>query len=342
MCLKCGHTTVNPYKIPNYNNTGNTTEAVLLGLTGVIGQLLNGNIWTCYAADQNSNGGGGGTTVKSSKETEEVNDKKEEKEDPTKLKKEVVDILEKEKITVSNEILDEVIKKYTVMKNFNSGKFTLEQRVANYAKALSNYGKVEESFGKNDKDAVYNIAGVEEAITDQSMEKYKAAFNNAADEYIELHDDKSGDGRISFVEYIAKETDDAQINVENLSDSEAKTKFAAEYIAFQALDLDRSGYLEKNEVAGMINWTAVQDNDGKNITYNDNQSFGEDLANYVMATLELDEADTKQFIEYINADNRGAALALLKEKTNLTEDDFANIVNAFEGYTEAVKAFTEA
>lgn len=337
MCLKCGHTTVNPYKIQENNNKIGMALTFAQGLTGMLG-----SIWTCYAADPNSNGGGGGTTVKSSKETEEVNDKKEEKEDPTKLKKEVVDILEKEKITVSDKILDEVVKKYTTIKNFNSGKFTVEQRVINYAKALSNYGKVEESFGKGDQTAVYNIAGVKEAIEEGSMEKYKAAYNNAADEYIELRDDKAGDGQISFVEYIAKETAVASIDIENLSDSEAKTKFAAEYIAFQALDLDRSGYLEKNEVAGMINWRAVQDNDGKNITYNDNQSFGEDLANYVMATLELDEADTKQFIEYITADNRDDALSLLQKKTTLTEEEFADIVNAFKGYTEAVKAFTKA
>ena len=144
------------------------------------------------------------------------------------------------------------------------------------------------------------------------------------------------------LEYIAKETADAGIDIDSLSDQEAKAKFAAEYIAFQALDLNQSGYLEKNEVAGMINWTSVQDNNGDDITFEDNKSFGEDIANYATSTLKLKEEDTKLFLKYMKEDNRGAALQLLKNKTNMDEKEFNNIVNAFKGYTEATKAFTKA
>ena len=131
--------------------------------------------------------------------------------------------------------------------------------------------------------------------------------------------------------------------VSNINElNELKAKFAKEYIAFQALDLDQSGYLEKNEVAGMINWTSVQDNNGENITFADNQSFGEDIANYATSVLKLNKQDTELFIKYMKEDNRGAALGLVKEKTNIDEKKFNNIVNAFKGYTEAVKTFTKA
>jgi hypothetical protein len=84
MCLKCGHTTVDPYKIQENNNKIGMALTFAQGLTGMLG-----SIWTCYAADQNSNGGGG-TTVKSSKETEESVEEKPV--DTSELQKDVEDI----------------------------------------------------------------------------------------------------------------------------------------------------------------------------------------------------------------------------------------------------------
>lgn len=332
MCVKCGYT-INQNKALESAMKIALTQQLAGGIAefalGAISLFGNG-----FEKDYSSE------RPTKNEQTEEVKDKKTE--DTTQLKKEVVEILEKAEYKVSDEVLEEVVKKYATMKQFNSGKISLEQRVVNYAKALNNYGKAEQAFGQGNTNASYEISGVKEAKAEGNMEKYIAAYNNAADEYIELHDDKAGDGRIGFTEYIAKETADAGIDIDSLSDQEAKAKFAAEYIAFQALDLNQSGYLEKNEVAGMINWTSVQDNNGDDITFEDNKSFGEDIANYATSTLKLNEEDTKLFLKYMKEDNRGAALQLLKDKTNMDEKEFNNIVNAFKGYTEATKAFTKA
>ena len=310
-------------------------------MVGVLGFI--NCVWNTDETNSTTSDGTNEPSRKRAKESEEVEEVPEKKpEDTAQLKKEVEDILSKAEYKVSDEILDEVVKKYATMKQFNSGKISLENRVVNYAKALSNYGKAEQSWGQGNTGAAYNITGVKEAKAEGNMKKYLAAYNNAADEYIELHDDKTGDGRIGFTEYIAKETADAGIDIDSLSENELKAKFAKEYIAFQALDLDQSEYLEKNEVAGMINWSSVQDKNGEDITYADNQSFGEDIANYATSVLKLNEQDTELFIKYMKEDNRGAALGLVKEKTNIDEKKFNNIVNAFKGYTEATKAFTIA
>lgn len=339
MCQKCGTYTsgyVSQRTIERRQKEQSNQALLALGL-GLAGSLFN------FLGEVIPTDSGSTSTVKPKKETKEVEEEVEEKPaDTAELQKEVEDILTKAKYSVSEEVLEEVVKKYAIMKQFNSGKISLENRVVNYAKALNNYGKAEQAFGQGNTNATYEISGVKEAKAEGNMEKYIGAYNNAADEYIELHDDKAGDGRIGFTEYIAKETADAGIDIDSLSDNEAKAKFAAEYIAFQALDLDQSGYLEKNEVAGMINWTSVQDNNGENITFADNKSFEEDIANYATSVLKLNGQDTELFLKYMQEDDRGAALQLVKDKTNIDEKEFNNIVNAFKGYKEAVAAFTKA
>ena len=334
MCTKCGS-----YYQFNTNNQQAEAAKIMFakGAANLITEVASGVIGLFgYGFEQNYS-----QPVRGKREIAEEKPVNEKPQDTNNLQKEVEDILETAKLTVSEEVLEEVVKKYAVMKQFNKSTTPLETRVINYAKALSNYGRAEEAFRQGDSQAVYEIAGVKDAKAEGSMEKYIAAYEKAADEYIELCDDKYGDGKISFIEYIAHENANAGIDIDSLSNEEAITKFAAEYIAFQALDLDQSGWLEKNEVAGMINWTSVQDDNGENITFADNQSFGEDIANYVISTLGLNEEDTKSFIEYMKVDNRGAALKLLKEKTNLGEKEFSNIVNAFKGYGNAVAAFTK-
>ena len=336
MCNKCGYA--------SYNNSNKIQEnAMKMAFAQNVANEILGFmncIWDIATPNTTDR-----VTVATEETTEAekvTSDKESSIEDSAKLKEDVEKILKNNKIEVSENVLNEVVKKYSTMKQFNSGKYTLEQRVVNYAKGLSNYGKTEKAFGQGDINASYDITGVQEAKAEGSMDKYLAAYNNAADEYIELCDDKKGDGRISLTEFIAKETGDANIDIDKLNNKKTRSKFAAEYITFQALDLDQSGYLEKEEVAGMLNWTSVQDENGENITFADNQSFGEDLANFATSTLKLNKKDTKKFIEYFRQNNRSAALELIKDKTNISDKDYSNVVNTFRGYTEAVQAFTKA
>ena len=63
------------------------------------------------------------------------------------------------------------------MKDFNYGKKSLEQRVLDYAKALSGYSKFEQGLVNGNESASYTIPGVQEALDSQSMDKYKIVDN---------------------------------------------------------------------------------------------------------------------------------------------------------------------
>lgn len=342
MCTKCGYTTVNTYKAAY--EAQKIQNAAMIGNMGatLIGNLINGlcnSSENNISAPTNNNKSIATQDSKTAEETKTIEDPKEREEKVKTL------LGEKFFNALSDEVKEEVLKKYSTIKEFSANNnitvtdAEMTRRLSNYARALSNIAKAEFGFAQGDTNATCEIAGVNEALANEDMVKYKEAYNQLASEYIELCDDAKGDGRIGLREYIAKENADAGIDIENISDSELQQKFAAEYITFQALDLDQSGYLEKDEVAGMLNWTAVQDNNGRNITYKDNQSFGEDLANYSTAALQLNETDTKTFIQYIKDGNRSDALKLLKDKTDLTEKQFAGIKNAFKGYSNAAKNF---
>ena len=264
------------------------------------------------------------------------------KQTTEELKKEVQDIFDKNKLNFSKEVTDEVVKKYEVMKDFNSGKRSLEQRVLDYAKALSGYSKFEQGLVNGNESASYTIPGVQEALDSQSMDKYKKAYLDSANEYIELYDSKYGDGVIDLTEFLAKEAADANIDIEGLSEEDAIKMLESSYIAFGALDVDSSGKLEKDEVAGLLYRMAVQDEKGVDITASDYQSFNEDLENYTIAALGLDEANSEIFNQYMQENKKAEALKLLKENSNLTEQEFSNIVsNVFKGLAVASKNFIQ-
>lgn len=274
-------------------------------------------------------------------ETKAVSEKK--KQSTEDLAKEVQDIFDKNDLEFSKEITDEVVKKYETMKNFNYGKRTLEQRVLDYANALNGYGKFEQGLIKGDKSSSYTISGVQEALDSQSMDKYKKAYLDAANEYIELHDSKNGDGVINLTEFLAKEAADANIDIEGLSEEEAIKLLESSYVAFGALDVDSSGNLEKDEVAGLLWRMAVQDDKGTDITSADYQSFNEDLENYAISVLGLDETNARLFNDYMKNNKKAEALKILKENSNLTEAQFTNIVNnVFKGLAVASKNFIES
>lgn len=128
MCLKCGHTTVDPYKIQENNNKIGMALTFAQGLTGMLG-----SIWTCYAADSNVSGGGG-TTVKSSKETEEVNDKKEET--PEDAVKRLVEI----NANKEPELFNDLVKKYNSIKEADPklSDDLVALRLRNYVKGYNN------------------------------------------------------------------------------------------------------------------------------------------------------------------------------------------------------------
>ena len=96
------------------------------------------------------------------------------------------------------------------------------------------------------------------------------------------------------------------------------------------------------EVAGLLYRMAVQDNKGVNITTSDYQSFNEDLEKYTIAALGLDDENAKLFNQYMKENKKAEALKILKENSNLTEQEFSNIVsNVFKGLAVASKNFIE-
>ena len=312
--------------------------AVTVGI-GIIGQVLNGTLASIDFQSSQSKDPKKDVTLPDGDKTKPNEEVVQENDTPKANKEAVQKILTQNNIELSEEDLNEVVNKYATMKEFDCGRRSLEQRVVDYANGLNNYQKAVIGFVENKQDTAYNISGVEEAKAEKDLEKYKNAYLKAADEYIELHDDGQGDGRISHAEFVAKETADAGIDIEALSDDELAIKGANEIIIFKALDTDNSGFLEKDEVAGILNYTATQDGDGKNITFNDNKAFGEQLENYAHTVLSLNETDNKEFTKLMQDGKRIEALKLLKEKSGIEATEFDKIANMFKNYEEITSEF---
>lgn len=315
------------------NDKSQRNGEIAVAAINMIGQFLNSV--STYSTDSKS-------IQESNAPTETKVTTEDKKATQKDLENEVKAIFEKNELKFPKEITDEVVKKYETMKKFNCGKRSLEQRVIDYANGLNNYGKFEQGVVNGDKTSSYTISGVQEALDAQSMDKYKEAYLNAANEYIELHDSKRGDGVINLTEFLAKEAADANIDIEGLSEEEAIKLLESSYVAFGALDVDSSGNLEKDEVAGLLWRMAVQDDKGTDITSADYQSFNEDLENYAISVLGLDETNARLFNDYMKNNKKAEALKILKENSNLTEQEFSNIVsNVFKGLAVASKNFIE-
>lgn len=276
------------------------------------------------------------------------------------LKSEVEEILSKNKITVTPEILEEVTKKYNVMKKFNTGAHTLEQRVVNYTNGLL-YSETEASFALAKANGTTSNEVFEHQGVKANLNADNATYNNAylkfADEYIELFDNKEGNGAIELDEYIAREASSSGVDIEGLSDKKVKKLLANSYISFDVLDLNGDKKLTREEAAAMLKTVACGervDGTSANISYNEWNNFNNLMSEYSLAVKNLPEASAREFMAAMRqADlheesgnfseanlNRTAALEILKENASLSKNSFDKITKIlFEDYNNSARGF---
>lgn len=235
---------------------------------------------------------------------------------PTEPKKEVQtedsktiieNLLSKEDIELRAEELEEVVKKYNTMKEFNCGNQTPEERAINYAKGLK-YATKEDLF----KSAYLNNTTTKAAIELEAVKENpgtKAAFIDSAKEQVELFDSKEGDGKINFTEYVAKEIADAGVDIENLPDDTAAQLISQSKATFDLLNIDGDTFLDKEEMAALT-YTMSSYDDGEikqdtstEITYNEWKGVNEALAGFGNIATSLPANTAKELKDKLTAGN---------------------------------------
>jgi len=361
MCNKCGQAAPIPPAVLariQQKNAGTATFAPMitslaLGLAGSVFTLTANNKQEETIAPSSRR-----RTIEESPETEAPEEISEE--EFAQLKSEVQGILTKNEIEVTPEILEEVTKKYNVMKKFNTGAHTLEQRVVNYANGLL-YSEKEASFalakanGTNPSEA-FEHQGIKDNLSADDA-TYNKAYLNFADEYIELFDTKEGDGSIDLKEYITREASSSGIDIEGLSDEQTMALLENSYISFEALDINGDNKLTREEVAAMLKTIASGERTSgtsANISYNEWESYNNLMSEYSLAVSSLTGENAVNFKDFMRRadiaekegkldeveNNRADALKILKENSTLSQDAIDKICNIlFKDYSNSARGF---
>lgn len=362
MCNKCGQSYTSSY-ISERTIARRQREQKNTMLWGMItnGTLnIAGGLFSLINTDNSNNDTE--ITYRRSTRAEEAEAVEEEitDEEFETLKKEVEAILNKNNLKVTPEILEEVTKKYNVMKKFNTGAHTLEQRVVNYANGLL-YSDKEASFalakanGTNPSEA-FEHQGIKDNLSADDA-TYNKAYLNFADEYIELFDTKEGDGSIDLKEYITREASSSGIDIESLSDEKAMALLENSYISFEALDINGDNKLTREEVAAMLKTIACGERTSgtsANISYNEWESYNNLMSEYSLAVSSLTGENAVNFKDFMRRadiaekegkldeveNNRANALRILKENSTLSQDAIGKIVNIlFKDYSSSARGF---
>lgn len=163
-------------------------------------------------------------------------------------------------IDETSDDFNDIVNKYNAIKSVKPDitDENLAERISNYAKGLQ-YHKTEMKFAARDTSTAATIDGVEEAVNEGDMEKFKASFHQKAKEYIELYDSADGDGKISVDELIAMEEKELG---RALTAEERKIvqEEAINRIAILNQDSDETT-LNEDEIAAYL-WAMSKINDG--------------------------------------------------------------------------------
>ncbi len=133
----------------------------------------------------------------------------------------------------------------------------IKERIVNYAKGLQ-YHKAEAGFALNNSGEPIIVEGVKEAVENNDMEAFKAAFHQKAKEYIELYDNNN-DGKINPDELIAME----EKELGRALTQEEKSIVQEEVVNRLAiLNQDKDSALDENEISAYM-WAMSKINDGR-------------------------------------------------------------------------------
>ena len=172
---------------------------------------------------------------------------------------------------LSNDIKKDLIHKYETILDFakQNGQTLsdekIQKRMTNYAKGLQ-YHQIESNFAdawKNDaenSDLKMENKDVEGAVKNGDMEKFKQAFHDAAQQYIELHDNAQGDGYIDIKELAVMEEKELG---RKLTKEEQKIVIEEAINRIAVLDQNGDNKLDEDEIAAYL-WAMSKVNDGEN------------------------------------------------------------------------------
>lgn len=186
-------------------------------------------------------------------------------------------LLENAGINTEGLDINDIAGKYDAIKNTTPdiSDEKLNERIANYAKALKAHqteAVFAEAWAQNETtNTNIEITGVKDAIIEGNMEKFKAAFHQAAKEYIELYDNAEGDGKINIEELLAMEEKELG---RKLTDEERKIALNEAINRMAILDKNDDNKLDETEIAAYI-WAMSKINDDKNGKTADNITFEE-------------------------------------------------------------------
>lgn len=253
MCTKCGYTTVDTYKAAyEAQKTQNAATIGNMGAT-LIGNLING---LCNSSGNNTSAptNNKSTAPQDSKTAEET----KTIEDPKEREEKVKTLLgEKFFNALSDEVKEEVLKKYSTIKEFSANNnievsdTEMTRRLSNYINALKAHEqelKMGEYFVNGGLANEYNGESVvDENVRQQkatgSDEEYYQALLDRGNGSVQLYD-TNGDNIVSEQEFLEKEASDwKKLTGEDVTDE--MTTASKEY--FKRIDKNNDGALDSTE-----------------------------------------------------------------------------------------------
>lgn len=224
-----------------------------------------------------------------------------EQPDGYDIETKVLDVLKKNNIDYSDIEVHDIVNKYKTILEFNKANgieiddTKLEERIANYAKGMKAH-VIETKFAnawdsETETDIKLENSAVKQAVTNGDMNAFKAAFHQAAKEYIELYDNAEGDGKIDVNELIQMEPKELgqELTPEQITivQQEAVNRVAI-------LDQNGDNKLDENEIAAYL-WATSKINDGVNDKTADDITFEEwKIAQESMGILSIPEGEATQ------------------------------------------------